>query len=109
MEPFITFRDTNNKGELKYYILQRDYPHYCGRIDELPDPDAIFQSPVAKYYLWVTFSGTIRGNYVPGYKDAFEEMQHVFTHMAAWYFENRIMTRPKKFKKWAVPASLSQK
>lgn len=103
--PFITFRDTDKNSILRYYILQRDYPHYCGLISEKQDLEALVQFPVSGYNLWVIYAGTIRGNYVPGYKDAFDEMSHVFNHMAMWYYENRITPDPKRYKKWAIPVS----
>jgi hypothetical protein len=102
MEPFITFRDTDRQGNLQYYILQRDYPHYCGMIVEKRSDTAIMQMPVAKHHLYVEYAGTIRGSYVPGHKDVMQEIEHVFRHMAEWYYEHRIVPDPKRFKKWAV-------
>lgn len=100
MEPFIAFRDRDKSGDLQYYILQRDFPHYCGLISETQDLEAIIQVPISGHRLYVIFNGTIRGNYIAAYKDAFEEISHIFVHMAEWYYENRIAPAPQRFKKW---------
>lgn len=102
MEPFVTYRDKDRTGILQYYILQRDYPHYVGLISETRSETAIMQMPITKHNLYVIYSGTIRGYYAPGYKDAMQEIEHVFRHMAEWYYHNRIVPDPKRFKKWVV-------
>lgn len=101
MQPFITFKDTED-GVDKYFILQRDFPHYLAAICYIPIADSICCIPVSRHNLWITFQGTIRGNFVPSYKDAQEEIETIFNRMALWFYQNRIEKEPKRYKKWLI-------
>lgn len=106
MSPYITFKDFSIKdGTLVLYILQRDFPHYCGGIAYHPIADSICCVPMAGHNLWVSYCGTIRGNYIPSYEHALPEIEAVFQHMAAWFYSERIMKDPKRYKKWLIPSS----
>jgi hypothetical protein len=100
VSPYITFRDTDKLGELQYYILQRDFPHYVGCISSVPVNWAIIQVGIPGYNLWVVFSGVLQGNFIPSYADVKDELSLVFGAMAQWYLTNRILTDEKKYKKW---------
>jgi hypothetical protein len=102
MSPFVTFRDNDSKGELQYYILQRDYPHFVGVVTYYPKGGAICEVPVSGHNLFVSFCGTIRGNYAPAYPKVEEEINQVFHAMAQWFYKNRIAVDPKRYKKWAI-------
>lgn len=102
MNPFITFRDTASNGGLQYYILQRTWPHYLGVLTMIPIEKVLINMPIAGYQLYITFDGVLQGNYVPGHKDVYEEIQSVFTEMARWYLDKRIMIDEKKYKKWKI-------
>ena len=102
MQPFITFKDIDKNDIDIYYILQRDFPHYLGAICYQPMADSICCVPVAGHNLWITFMGTIRGNYVPSYPDAIKEIEIIFVSMANWFYVNRIQKEPKRYKKWAI-------
>lgn len=96
-QPFITFREDE-----AYYILQKEFPHYCGKIVNYPIEGALINQPIASYNLYVTFNGVLRGNYVPSYNDVYNEIVHVFSEMANWYYLERIFKDPKRFKKWRI-------
>ena len=102
MIPFITYRETDREGVLQYYILQRDFPHYIGRISPYPIENPICQSPIAGYNLWVCFAGTIRGNIIPSYPSEKQNMIAVFESMATWFYANRIISDEKKYKKYKI-------
>lgn len=102
MKPYITFREADDNGELQYYILQREFPHYLGVIKSTPTEGILMQTPISGHYLWVAFAGTLRGNMIPGYKEVYNEMESVFTAMAEWYYLNRIKPNEKKYKKWKI-------
>lgn len=102
MSPFITFRDTDKSGEMQYYILQREYPHYCGRIAYYPTGGSICEVPITGHNLYVSFGGVLRGNFAPAYPKVEEEINHVFHAMALWFYENRVLKEPKRYKKWAI-------
>lgn len=99
--PFITFRD-NDGVTLRYYILQRDFPHNVGVILSQPNSEAIVQSPIPGYNLWVVFNGTLQGNFVQAKVDYQKELQVVYDNMAAWYWSERIAMDKKRYEKFKV-------
>lgn len=105
MNPYITYRDTDDNGELQYYILQRTFPHYIGLITSVPVINS-WQATIAGYNLYVMFNGTIRGNIIPNYKDVSDEIQQIMDSMATWYYHNRILKEPNKYKKFKVKSNV---
>lgn len=103
MSPFITFRDTNKDGELTLYILQRDFPHYCGQLCYFPIAESICCVPISGHNIWLTFAGTLRGNYILSNNDALQQAGAIFERMAEWFYLNRIASDPKRYKKFSIP------
>jgi hypothetical protein len=101
MSPYITFRDINKKGELSYYILQRAYPHYVFEITTIPE-DSFFinNMPITNYYMWLKFDGTILGDFIPSYKNVYDEINEIMFNASNWFYENRICTNESKYKKF---------
>ena len=106
MNKFVTFRDTDKDGNLQYYILQRDFPHFIGVVLNYYDIGNWY-APIGGYMMYVNFGGTLRGNIIPSYKDIGDEIQSVLGNMADWYYTNRILTDEKRFKKFKVNAATS--
>ena|ERR1700722_11856088 len=104
MSPFVTFKDNDSAGILQYYILQREYPHYVGQITYYPKGGAICEVPVTAHNLYVSFAGVLRGNYLPAFPKVEEEINQVFHAMALWFYANRIVPDPKRYKKWLIHA-----
>jgi hypothetical protein len=102
MSPYITYRDIDSNGELGYFILQRDFPHYIGQIITIPKKSIIPPIQVTGYYIWVNFNGTLRGNSVPGYRNIGEDIKFVINDMAIWYYANRVIPEHKKYKKFKI-------
>lgn len=102
MSPYITFKDYDKDNKLQYYILQREYPHFCGVISYFPVGDSLCQIPVTGHHLYVTFAGTLRGNGFPAHNMVEQEIQSIFHHMATWFYINRIEADPKRYKKWVI-------
>jgi hypothetical protein len=102
MSPFITFRDTDIKNGLQYYILQREYPHYVCLITPYPLDGIMPSLQITGYYLWVNFNGTLRGNLVPSYLNLQEDITFVMNQMSIWYYENRIVPKDKKYKNYKI-------
>lgn len=98
---YITYREEDSDGVLRYYILQKQFPHYVGVILEAPK-QGTWQSPIAGYNLWVCYAGTIRGNMIPSYKNVSQETQSVYDDMAQWYLANRIIKQPERYKKFKI-------
>lgn len=101
MKPFITFRDNDKEGNLQYYILQRDFPHFIGVISSVP-VSGTWQHPIAGHHLWVVFNGTLRGNSIPNYRDISVEIDVVLSNMAVWFHAERILLDEKRFKKFKI-------
>lgn len=102
MNPFITFRDKDKNNELQYYILQREFPHFCGLISHYPKEGDLANQSISGYSLWITFSGTIRGQIIPSYTNIAKEINSVFESMASWFYANRILTDKKRFEKFKI-------
>lgn len=109
MEPFITYRDTDKNNELQYYILQRAFPHFQGMILTYPKEGAIAEAIVSGYNMFVSYAGTISGNYILSKRDIDAECQFVMQKMAEWFYINRISKEPKKYKKLKVNDSITTK
>lgn len=102
MNPFITYRDVNEKGELLYFILQKEFPHYQTVLSEQPIKVFVNAIPISAHRLWLVFSGVLRGQMIPSYQDVDKEIIGVMQNMADWFYENRILGNDKKYKKWKI-------
>ena len=105
MNKYITFREEDKEGQLQYYILQRDFPNYVGVISEFPNLETLECVPIPGYSLYVQFSGTIRGNYVPSNSNISRELGLVFNDMASWYYSERILKNEKKYSKFKIKSN----
>ena len=100
MNPYITFRELQD-GKLEYFILQKEFPHFLGRIVMFPVERALVNEPVAGYNLFVTFNGVLSGNYYPSTITA-DEMKLIFEKMALWFASERIIGNGKRFDKFKI-------
>lgn len=102
MSPYITFRDENKEGVLTLYILQRDFPHYVATIADHPIINTLCCEAIAGHHLYLVFQGTLRGNFIPGFKNVSQEIQIVFEDMARWFYAERCLKDPKRYKKYLI-------
>lgn len=103
MKEYITFRDVDAKGNLQYCILQRAFPHFIGTVSEIPITHIVEPLPITDYNLFLVFSGTLRGiSTIPAYANIIEEIKVILTDMGKWFYEERILIEPKKYKKWKI-------
>lgn len=100
MKDYLTFREEEN-GELKYYILQRAFPHMIGVVTDLPLIKSLSYSPIAGYNMYVNFHSTL-SNAIPSYKNIIEEINIVISEMATWFLVNRIIGNEKRFDKFKI-------
>jgi len=105
MNKYITFTDKDKSGEVKYFILQRDFPHCVGVISQTPKENTLAFSAIPGYWLYVCFDGTLRGAFVPGYKNIVEEVSRVMHDMAQWYYTGRVLQNEKKYSKFKIGAN----
>ncbi len=99
---FLTFREIDDKGILRYYILQKEFPHNKAVILSQPNHEALCQSVVPGYNLWVVWDGTLRGNFVAAYPDYQKELQYTMDSMANFYYSERVLTDEKRYSKFKV-------
>lgn len=105
MQQFITYRELDKNDELQYYILQKEFPHFVGCISAIKKENVIAQCPISEYNLYIVFCGTIRGNFIPSYKNIVEEIDAAVSNMANWYKENRIQTNQKRYEKFKIKSN----
>ena len=105
--PYITFRETDEEGVLKYYILQKDFPHHLGIVCTQPNLDALAQGTVSGYNLWVASNGVLRGNFIAVYPSYREDQQSVFDSMAAWFHSERILKDEKRYERFKIKSHAS--
>lgn len=103
-QPFLTYRETNEKGELIYYILQKEFPHYLAWVSNTRVEKALAQATVAGYNMQIVFCGTISGAFIPSYRGVVEQIQMVIESMSSWFLDNRINVEPKKYLKFKLNA-----
>jgi hypothetical protein len=103
----LTYREPDDVGRLCFYILQKKFPHYVGLLVTNPREGALVNSPVPSYNLWITFSGCLNGNFIPGYADVLEEIQDVFNDMAIWYYQNRLLENPKTYSRFKIQTDVT--
>ena len=99
---FITYREPNENGELCFYILQKSFPHYVGKLVTSPREGGLVNTPIPGYNLWLTYAGCLHGNFFPGLSGAKMEVEQVFMAMAEFYYFNRIKTQPKRYSKFKI-------
>lgn len=102
MSPYILFEDKDDNGIFQKYILQREYPHFVGKISMMPMVTSLSQIPIPKYNLWILFAGTLRGNMMPAYTNFSEELDNVYRDMASWYYENVVLKNKEEFEKYKL-------
>jgi len=99
---FITFREPDNDNVLRYYILQKDHPHNLGMVLSQPNHEALCQSVIPGYNLYIVWVGTLRGNFVAAYPNYEVDMQLCFDSMASWYYSERILKDEKRYAKFKI-------
>lgn len=102
MESHITFKEKDSEGNECYYVLQKEFPHYLGVIVTYPKKNLVDSSPIAGYNFWICFSGTIRGNFAPSYKNVSDEIVVALDNMALWYLNKIILPNKEKYNKFKI-------
>lgn len=101
MNPYITFREKDSNGNLQYYILQKEHPHYVGIITAFND-GSNWAAPIPGYNLYVLYSGTLIGNLIPLEKTISKNIELVLNNMAAWFWSERIVSAEWRYKKFKI-------
>lgn len=101
MQPYITYREANDNGELIYYVLQKEFPHYLAFISTKVEK-ALAQATIAGYNMQIVFCGVIHGQFIPSYRGVVGQIQMVMEDMSNWFLDNRINVEPKKYLKFKL-------
>lgn len=99
---YITFREPDENGKLRHFVLQKEFPHNLGRVDNQPNLTSLAQGTIPGYNLWIVSVGTIRGNTVYYYPKHEIDMANIFNNMAIWYLNERIKKNEKLYEKFKV-------
>jgi hypothetical protein len=105
MIPYISYREIDDKGVLRYYVLQKVFPHTVGIILAQQQPEALAQFPISGYNLWVVYDGVLHGNFVHATPDYKNELAIIMQNMAAWFWAERICLDRKRFEKFKVKSN----
>lgn len=100
MHPYLTYREEDPTGQLQYYILQKEHPHYVARVSTAPYSNALAWSVVPHHKMVVEFSGCLQGQLLPARPGIMDEVTATMHLMALWFYEHRIQVNPKKYQKW---------
>ena len=101
MEKYISYRESD-AGELRYYILQKEFPHFIGEISTKPEKRLVGATAVPGYNLWIVFGWCLRGQSLPSYKDVSEMILTTMNDMASWYVAERIAKDEKRYSKFKI-------
>lgn len=97
---FVTFREADEEGNLRYFIAQKDFPNLVAEISQTPNKKFVDAVVIGEYNLWICLVGTMRGAYIPAYNDIDKEIIFVMQEMGQWFLTTRINADLKKYKKW---------
>lgn len=98
---YILFRE-----DVGLYILQKDFPHSIGKLTKKKEENKP-QCVIPGYQLYVTFQGTLRGNYIPSDRFFMQEAGAVLSGMANFLLENLIYTTDE-YEKYKIRNSHKQ-
>lgn len=102
MEKYITYRESDIDGNFRYFICQKEHPHFVGEIVTVPKKMFIESTPISGYNLWICFSWTLRGAMIPSYKNVEDMMRITMEDMALWFLDKRIKNDEKKYTKFKI-------
>lgn len=102
MEKYLTFREKDDTETLRYYIVQKQFPHNLAIILSQPKHESLVQSVLPGYNLWVVHHGVLRGNFIAIYPSHKEELQVIYDEMANWFYSERILKDEKRYEKFKV-------
>jgi len=85
---YITFEEQDPFGNNEVFILQKKFPHFCGKLSVKPETN--WYQPVHGYNLFICYAGTLQGNVYPTYRGADEEIAGVLFGMASFVLDERI-------------------
>lgn len=93
LHPYITFKNDDD-----LLICSTKHPHYLGLISPLQESE-IAWIQIAGYNLYVSFKGTLQGNFILLKNDMLIDVKRTVEGMAEYYLLNRIEKFPDRYKK----------
>ena len=88
--PYIFYNENGSD-----YILQKNFPNYIGRVTTKLERQ-IAQYPVAGYNLYISFAGTLNGNFIQMDKFAMQDAQEIMSEMSSFYCTKKFLDNSNK-------------
>ena len=88
--PYIIYNENGSD-----YILQRNFPNYIGRVTSKLERQ-IAQYPIAGYDLYISFVGTLNGNFIQMDKFAMQDAQEIMSEMSSFYCTKKFLDNSNK-------------
>jgi hypothetical protein len=79
------------------YILQKNFPNYIGRVNTKLERQ-IAQHPVAGYNLYISFAGTLNGNFIQMDKLAIQHTEEIMSSMSSFFVEKLDKSKYENYK-----------
>jgi hypothetical protein len=90
--PYILYNENGSD-----YILQKKFPHYIGRVSDKLER-SIAQYPIAGHNMYVSFAGTLNGNFIQMDKFAMQDAQEAMSSMSSFLCEKIDELKYEKYK-----------
>lgn len=90
--PYIIYNENGSD-----YILQRNFPNYIGRVTSKLERQ-IAQYPVAGYDLYVSFVGTLNGNFIQMDNLAIQHTEEIMSSMSSYFVQKLDKEKYEKYK-----------
>lgn len=90
--PYIIYNENGSD-----YILQRNFPNYIGRVTHKLERQ-IAQYPVAGYDLYISFVGTLNGNFIQMDSLAIQHTEEIMSGMSSYFVQKLNKEKYEKHK-----------
>ena len=90
--PYIIYNENGSD-----YILQKNFPNYIGRVTPKLERQ-IAQYPVAGYDLYISFVGTLNGNFIQMDSLAIQHAEEIMSGMSNFFLEKLDKSKYENYK-----------
>lgn len=90
--PYIIYNENDSD-----YILQRNFPNYIGRVTSKLERQ-IAQYPVAGYDLYISFAGTLNGNFIQMDSLGIKHAEEIMSVMSSYFVQKLDKEKYEKYK-----------
>ena len=90
--PYIIYNENGSD-----YILQKNFPNYIGRVTPKLERQ-IAQYPVAGYDLYISFVGTLNGNFIQMDSLAIQHAEEIMSGMSSYFVQKLDKSKYENYK-----------